>query len=569
MDEMIHVEKHSRGIAVAAPEGADKSPRLVSLVGVLRDQVYVSGGRLIASLDAAADIFASLGTAGVIWDEDLLRIAEHRSNVRDLQLRARLEVAAALEDPRSIVGSYQHIAMLDEHQIQAVAALTVPSLQGIALFDEQGTGKTISTLAAFDLLRSAGRAEKLIVIAPKSVLGSWNEQAKGFLGSQTRVSLAGGSAIQRRRAILRAHDILLVSYDGAIRDELLLRTVIGARPSAYLFVVDESYFVKNPVTARAGAVGRLRQVCARAIVLCGTPAPNAPTDVINQIDIADRGVAFRGKTISKDRGQAAQEVRDGLQKAVVLRRLKADVLPTLAAKEIVKVHLKLTGIQRDLYERARTDLVLEVRSVDDRQFSRDISSFLAKRIRLLQICSNPRGLDPLYDELPAKLGALDHLLDELIDQQGRKVVIWSYFKASLEAIARRFARYGLVRIDGSTGSIDARIAAVESFQGDADIRVFLGNAAAAGAGITLTAAHHAIYESFSNQAAHYMQSVDRIHRRGQTEQVVSHVLIAQNTIEDSEYARLVDKERAGRDLLGDSQAEPLTRDRFLLELEPS
>src|SRR6185295_12413361 len=98
---------------------------------------------------------------------------------------------------------------------------------------------------------------------------------------------------------------------------------------------------------------------------------------------------------------------------------------------------------------------------------------------------------------------------------------WSHFRVSLDAIAQRYKRYGLVRIDGSISAIEARIEAVNRFQNDSATRVFLGNAAAAGAGITLTSAHHAVYESFSNQAAHYMQSIDRIHRRGQLEQVVT------------------------------------------------
>src|SRR5207248_334210 len=103
-----------------------------------------------------------------------------------------------------------------------------------------------------------------------------------------------------------------------------------------------------------------------------------------------------------------------------------------------------------------------------------------------------------------------------------------------------------VRIDGSVTRIEDRIEAIERFQNDPTVRLFVGNAAAAGAGITLTAAHHAIYESFSNQAAHYMQSVDRIHRRGQEHDVIYHVILARDTIEEHEFERILDKERAGR-----------------------
>jgi SNF2 family DNA or RNA helicase len=258
---------------------------------------------------------------------------------------------------------------------------------------------------------------------------------------------------------------------------------------------------------------------------------------------------------------------EGLKDAIILRRLKVDVLPHLKPKQVVRVFLDLSRAQQSLYDKHRSDLVMAVRGVDDAEFRRQFSSFLAKRVRLLQICSNPRAVDPLYDEEPAKLKAIDQLLRETVEQQGKKLVIWSYFRASLDAIAERYSPFGLVRIDGSVTSVADRISAIDRFQNDPGIHVFLGNAAAAGAGITLTAAHHAVYESFSNQAAHYMQSSDRIHRRGQTEQVISHVLIARHTIEENEYSRLVEKERAGRALLCDRFEEPMSRDRFLTELE--
>jgi SNF2 family DNA or RNA helicase len=223
-----------------------------------------------------------------------------------------------------------------------------------------------------------------------------------------------------------------------------------------------------------------------------------------------------------------------------------------------------------MYDHTLTDLVLAVRSVDDREFRRHLNSFLARRAALLQICSNPRALDPLYEEVPAKLLALDRLLKELVERQGKKIVIWSFFRRSLQEISDRYRHYGVARIDGSVKSIRERLDAIERFQSDPDTRIFVGNAASAGAGITLTAAYHAIYESFSNQAAHYMQSVDRIHRRGQTRDVTYHILIATGTIEDHEFERLLEKERASRELLGDQYELPMTRERFLAELgEPN
>jgi SNF2 family DNA or RNA helicase len=563
---MIRVDKHARGIAIGAPEGADRNPEILRVGVEFGDRAHVSQGRLIIPIEAAAEILRLLGTNLVAWDHGLLARAQQQDHLRTAQLRARLQVAGALEQPLTVLNGYPRLANLDPHQVQAVAAIVIPELQGIALFDEQGTGKTITTLAAFDVLKSQQRVHRMLVIAPKSVIGSWRSESIRFLGDKVRVSVASGPSAVRRQAILRAHDILIIGYESAVREEGLLRTVLGACPATYLLVIDESFFIKNRMTARARSVGRLRQFCERALVLCGTPAPNSPFDVINQIDIADRGTAFTGRHISKDRTAALKEIKEGLENAIVLRRLKVDVLPHLPSKHFVRLYVELAPAQRKLYENVRRELISAVRRVGDREFSRQLSSFLARRVLLLQICSNPRSVDPLYEEVPAKLRALDRLLHEIVVQQHEKVVIWSYFRTSLNAIAERYATCGLVRIDGSVTSIEDRISAVDRFQHDSSVRVFLGNAAAAGAGITLTAAHHAIYESFSNQAAHYMQSVDRIHRRGQIAQVLSHILIARETIEDREYARLTEKERAGRELLGDNYSETITRDRFLSDL---
>ncbi len=93
--------------------------------------------------------------------------------------------------------------------------------------------------------------------------------------------------------------------------------------------------------------------------------------------------------------------------------------------------------------------------------------------------------------------------------------------------------------------------------------VLVANPAAAGAGLTLHRARIAIYESLSNQAAHYLQSLDRIHRRGQTRDVEYLILLCDQTIEIQEYERLVVKETAAQSLLGDVVSAPMTRETFL------
>ncbi len=92
---------------------------------------------------------------------------------------------------------------------------------------------------------------------------------------------------------------------------------------------------------------------------------------------------------------------------------------------------------------------------------------------------------PGYGQTPAKIEALDGLLHDLVEVAGEKVVLWSFYRASLDRLAARYAHLGLVRVDGSVTDSAQRREAVRSFQEDPGTRVFLGNPAAAGAGLTL------------------------------------------------------------------------------------
>jgi SNF2 family DNA or RNA helicase len=280
----------------------------------------------------------------------------------------------------------------------------------------------------------------------------------------------------------------------------------------------------------------------------------------------DFGLTFDGVEVPDDRAAAQLVVQEAIEaKGLFVRHLKADVLPNLPSKSFNRIVVPLRTEQQRLYIAALKGLVLDLRSSDEGTFHRQLRSFLAKRNALLQVCSNPISLAEQYNEIPAKLYALDGLLEQLIAKQGEKVVVWSYYTASLKAIFDRFTLYNPVRYDGSVTDVHERREAVRKFQEDGSTMLFVANPAAAGAGLTLHSARFAIYESMSNQAAHYLQSLDRIHRRGQSRSVEYFVLLCDRTIDVVEYERLMSKERSAQELLGDPVAQVLTRDSMLEE----
>jgi SNF2 family DNA or RNA helicase len=169
----------------------------------------------------------------------------------------------------------------------------------------------------------------------------------------------------------------------------------------------------------------------------------------------------------------------------------------------------------------------------------------------------------------AKFRALKAIIEDVGVVKGQKAVIWTSYLDSIDSIVD-FVRSCGLSAESITGDVvpSERTEIVKRFQGDGDPRVLVCNPAAAGAGITLTKASNAIYMSYPSQAAHFLQSIDRIHRRGQTAQETKfHFLVFGGTIEDRELARLYQKEETQAELLGDFYQLPKTIEEFLAEID--
>jgi SNF2 family DNA or RNA helicase len=556
---MVTVRITPRGAEVVPASPREAMEIAATLTALDPTAVFMRSGAARCRLSALAGLAGSFPPESHFWDAESTKLVRGAMRRAAFEQEVRSKVSAALDDAAGAVAGYSQLHRLDAHQVDVLAALSVEGLEGLGLFDEQGTGKTISCLCGFDFLRSRGRVDQLLVVAPKSMVETWAEAARSWVPGARPVVVAG--SIQASVSIAKAENLLIVTYETAVRVLALLQAWAARADRRTLLVVDESFFVKNPRAERSRAIAELRSQCTMAIVACGTPAPNAPADIVNQMDIADRGHTFQG-TLPESIDNIEAALRD---RAVYLRRLKSDVLPGLPSKTFVEVAVPMAPRQAAMYRSLRDELVLQVRAIDDRVFEQQYASFLARRTALLQICSHPGALDPSYDETPAKFRAIDALLERLF-ASNEKVIIWSFYTYSLDALATRYSRHGLVRVDGTITDTAQRARAVRSFQTDKTVRLFLGNPAAAGAGLTLTAARHAVYESLSNQAAHYLQSLDRIHRRGQEREVEYHVLLTEGSLERAEYGRLLQKEQRASQLLGDPPAPRLTREAFLADL---
>ena len=149
----------------------------------------------------------------------------------------------------------------------------------------------------------------------------------------------------------------------------------------------------------------------------------------------------------------------------------------------------------------------------------------------------------------AKLDALSDILDTMLAEE-KKLVILARFAPELDGIQELLKRkqigYASVR-----GGVSDRAEEIRRFQEDADCKVFVGQIAAAGLGITLTAASTMVFYSLDYSMSNFEQAKARIHRVSQTENCLYIYLIAKNTVDAKILRSLRDKVDLARTLVDD------------------
>ena len=515
-------------------------------------------------IEQGAELARRLAPLGLDWEGEAAELIERE------KLAASGWVAEQAAAQRIKLGAEPLSAEppVDLMPHQRLGAHFLAAHTGALLADEQGLGKTLTCLAAFWLVRQAEPGTQLLIVCPNSLKRTWRNEIERFFGGWS-ISVASGSRSSRRKATSTRADVYVVNYEAVRSDRADLRLLLRRRST--VVVCDEAHAVKNLQAQTTQSLGFLRSAATRMWLMTGTPVPNKIEDVYAQITLADEGRTLGTINDFRSRyGQAAEQTAqmEDLQSALeplILRRTKDEVLH-LPERVFEQRWVELTGRQRRLYEDVRSGLRADVEALTEERFEAHRQNILVRLLRLAELASNPRLVYPDFEGPIAKQLEIDDLLTQLIAENGRKVVLWSYYVETIEDMLRRYEAYQPVAIYGKV-DLERRAQAVKRFQDDPSTMLFVGNPHAAATGLTLTAASFAIYETISWRFDLYAQSLDRIHRIGQRSNVTYFEVLAADTIDELMRQRLDEKRSVASTLLGDPQALPaLTRDEVLAML---
>jgi len=436
-------------------------------------------------------------------------------------------------------------------------------LNGI-LGDEMGLGKTVQSVALLAHLKEHNVAGPFMVVGPLSTLHNWKNEFTKWAPSMDAIIYHGP---EKERAEMRGQflrgkgdtdkkfPVLITSYEIVIRDAKHLK-----RCGWKFVIIDEGHRLKN---MNCRLIKELKAICdvnpaqpCNRLLLTGTPLQNNLTELWSLLNfllpsIFDDLESFQAwfDFDFKDEGVDDRVMKGEMEQGVVtklhqilrpflLRRLKCDVELNIPKKYEYILFGWLSEWQASMYK----DLI-DKKLKDSNGKAMNMQNVL---MQLRKCCNHPylfewpidphtgqETVDEVLVQASGKMQLLDRILTELKRQGDHQVLIFSQMTRMLDILEDylTWRTYKFRRLDGGVSAAD-RMTAMNDFNTDPTIDVFLLSTRAGGLGINLVSADTCIiFDSDWNPHAD-LQAQDRCHRIGQTKTVIVYRLATAETVEE-------------------------------------
>lgn len=153
--------------------------------------------------------------------------------------------------------------------------------RGTALLMEMGTGKTIVSIAVAGCMYQYGKVNRVLVVAPLSILGVWQEEFEKFADFPYSLTILKGTSAKKKEQLTKLPDeglqIVVVNYESAWRLEKELLAY-----NADLVIADEAHKLKENRTSQSKGMHHIGDKAKYKLLLTGTVITNRELDVFSQ-----------------------------------------------------------------------------------------------------------------------------------------------------------------------------------------------------------------------------------------------------------------------------------------------
>jgi SNF2 family DNA or RNA helicase len=431
-------------------------------------------------------------------------------------------------------GRYKPMA----HQVDTASFLTVH--RKAFVFNDPGTGKTLSALWAADYLMSRGLVRRALILCPLSIMhAAWMSDLNNSIIHRSAIVAHHAQAAKRIEMIQSDYEFVICNYDGLnlIADE------INADGRFDLVIVDEANAYKTMTTKRWKTLKSIIKPDTYLWMMTGTPASQSPADayglakLVNPQGVPQFQTAWRDQVMYKvtmfkwaPKATAKDDVFNALQPAI--RFTKEQCLDLPPVMTMVR-EVPLTPQQTKYYNLLKDQMLAH--AAGETITAVNAAAGVSK---LLQISCGAAYTDSKevveFDAAP-RLG----VLEEILEETNRKVIVFAMFRSTIDAIHTHLTKKGL-KAEVIHGGVSAtkRADIIQRFQTQPDPRLLIMQPQATAHGITLTAADTVVFYGPLMSVEQYIQCIARADRKGQNSDKVTVVHIQGSPIERKMFKAL-------------------------------
>lgn len=440
---------------------------------------------------------------------------------------------------------------------------------GFLIGDQPGLGKSIQALSIAIQRKNEGLINNCLIVCLASLKYNWLAEIEKF--TKEKVLVVDGTAAERRKKwVAEGYFFKIVNYEMIVQDlfvpneskykkkfkskktleteEIKFRKYI--RSQFDFIVVDEIHAIKSHDSQRTEALKQLKS--KYRLGLSGTPIDGKLEELHSIFEFLKPGL-FENKSRFLERHAIfdafgsvrayikVQEVRDKIL-PYYLRRLKEKVLHDLPPKLFKDVYVELDKTEYAIYK----DLVKGAHEITEEDQA------ATRILRARQFLDFPELLD--MRNKSNKFLALRDLLEELIDENHEKVIIFTQYKQVLDLILFNLReKYQCLQIHGDVDTKD-RVEIVNKFNADQAYPILIGTDAMS-TGLNIGGANAVIHFEDNFSPAIMQQRNDRAHRATTRHTVTVYRFVTKNTIEERVRKVLGEKSELNNSVLDENCTE--------------
>ena len=428
---------------------------------------------------------------------------------------------------------------------------------GVLLFDDMGLGKTVEAIALVE--RMNPKPKSVMVICPNSIKLEWEKAINQWTNGKAIIDMAGRKTLKSVLPIAgfdmpiktkypklagnpdywipenRENFWLIVNYEALrAKDSHILKNF---KPD--LIIWDEAHRLRNPESRLHEETKNF--TAKTEFMLSGTPVVNHPGDLwalLRRIDSQSHYSYedFMDIFVEYEYGLKGNLIIFGVKNVEFLKnklsslgiqRAKEDVLMDLPSKIETEATLSMHPQQQIVYEKMEKELFIMMDYMLEKTGEVMAYNVISQMTRLRQLCCDPRIIG-----VNARGIKTDYILDYLDSLGNEQIVIFSNFEKYITLLEQEIGdKFSMTRLTGKENT-HQRQQNLQSFQ-KGETQILLGTSQSGGEGINLQNASKIILTDKWWTPARNIQSVNRVHRIGQTNSVNAIFPHCHQTIDDA------------------------------------